>query len=125
MSDRSRARRSNLVQAIYAHSFQQDSPQQLSEIAAGQSAELRDQMKKLLAILPQLDAELTRVAPERPISDINSVDRAILRALLFEARTTDTPPKVLVNEAIELSKEFGSESSPKFVNAVLARLLLD
>lgn len=69
----------------------------------------------------QLDAELQPIAPEWPISTISSVDRNILRMGLYElTRTAATvPPKVAINEAVELAKAFGSDNSSKFINGVL------
>ena len=82
-------------------------------------------IREIIAILPEIDAQIVTVAPERPIAEINRVDLAILRTILWEARTKKTPHKVLVDEGIELAKAYGSDHSSQFVNAVLARLLLD
>jgi N utilization substance protein B len=72
----------------------------------------------------QLDAELQPIAPEWPIDQIARMDRIILRMGLFELEDTkDVPPKVVINEAIELAKAFGSENSSKFVNGVLGTAL--
>ncbi len=79
---------------------------------------------KILTSLTELDAEIQVVAPERPLSEINQVDLAILRSIVFESKHKDTPKKVLINEAIEMAKEFGSESSSRFINGALATLLL-
>ncbi len=80
---------------------------------------------KILESLEELDKEIQAVAPERPLSDINKIDLAILRSILFEAKHKKTPKKVLINEAVELAKEFGSDNSSRFVNGVLAKLLLE
>ena len=68
-----------------------------------------------------LDKELQPLAPEWPISSISAIDRNVLRIGLFElTRRKDTvPPKVAINEAVELAKAFGSENSSKFINGVL------
>lgn len=68
-----------------------------------------------------LDAALAPMAPEWPISSIAAIDRNILRMGLYElSECRDTiPPKVAINEAVELAKAFGSENSSKFVNGVL------
>lgn len=68
-----------------------------------------------------LDKELQPMAPEWPIASISSVDRNVLRIGLFElTRRKDTvPPKVAINEAVELAKAFGSDNSSKFINGVL------
>ena len=69
-----------------------------------------------------LDTIIEKAAPEWPISQIAVVDRNILRLGLYELLYGDynaVPPKVAINEAIELAKSFGGESSGKFVNGVL------
>jgi N utilization substance protein B len=72
----------------------------------------------------ELDDELQPVAPEWPIEQIARMDRVILRMGLFELKyAQDVPPKVVINEAVELAKAFGSENSSKFVNGVLGTVL--
>ena len=72
----------------------------------------------------ELNILLQPVAPEWPINQIARMDRVILHIgayeLLFES---DVPPKVVINEAVELSKGFGGENSSKFVNGVLGTVL--
>ena len=73
---------------------------------------------------PALDAIIHRIAPEWPIDQMAPVDRNILRLAAFEILYyPDTPPKVAINEAVELAKIFGSDSSGRFVNGVLGTLL--
>jgi N utilization substance protein B len=70
-----------------------------------------------------LDTLIAQYAPEWPLDQVASIDRNILRIALWEmALHVDTPIKVLINEAVELSKTFGSESTPRFVNGVLGSL---
>lgn len=83
-------------------------------------------MKRLLEGViekkPDLDLIITKAAPEWPIEKISRVDRNILRIGLFELLFSDrseVPAKVAINEAIELGKNFGGESSGRFVNGVL------
>ncbi|UTX51600.1 transcription antitermination factor NusB [Candidatus Saccharibacteria bacterium TM7i] len=68
-----------------------------------------------------LDGTIQPVAPDWPIEQIARVDRAILRIGVFELlhRGDVVPPKVAINEAVELAKAFGSDNSSKFVNGVL------
>ena len=67
-----------------------------------------------------IDVLIRRHAPAWPIDQLSIIDRNILRIALFEIFFSDeTPFKVAINEAIELAKTFGSESSPKFINGVL------
>jgi N utilization substance protein B len=72
--------------------------------------------------LPKIDEIIQKAAPEWPLDQITIVDRNILRIGLFEllfGNKEEVPPKVAINEAIELAKSFGGESSGKFVNGVL------
>lgn len=72
--------------------------------------------------LKEIDEIIKKAAPQWPIEQISIVDRNILRIgiyeLLYEDKTA-VPPKVAINEAIELAKSFGGENSGKFVNGVL------
>ena len=69
----------------------------------------------------ELDNILQPIAPEWPIDQIARVDRTILRMALYELKESGdvVPPKVAINEAVELAKAFGSDNSSKFVNGVL------
>lgn len=72
-----------------------------------------------------IDKIIEKAAPQWPISQISVVDRNILRLGLYELLYEDkkaVPPKVAINEAIELAKNFGGESSGKFVNGVLGTI---
>lgn len=71
--------------------------------------------------LDALDTAIQPIAPEWPIEQIARVDRTILRVGLYELlhRGDSVPPKVAINEAVELAKAFGSDNSSKFVNGVL------
>jgi N utilization substance protein B len=72
----------------------------------------------------ELDLELARYAPEWPVDQVAIIDRNILRIALWEMLfTEDTPVKVIINEAIELGKMYGSDSTPRFVNGVLGSLV--
>lgn len=73
----------------------------------------------------EIDHLIGEAAPEWPLHQMNKVDLAILRTILLESIEKSTPKKVLVDEAIELAKAYGTDSSPKFVNGVLGKLLLD
>ncbi len=71
----------------------------------------------------ELDRMIARYAPEWPVEQIALVDRNILRIALWEfAIRGETPTSVAINEAVELAKAFGSETSPRFVNGVLGSL---
>jgi len=67
----------------------------------------------------EVDKLIVEVAPEWPIEQVATIDRNILRLAIYELIFTETPPKVVINEAIELAKTFGSDTSSKFINGVL------
>jgi N utilization substance protein B len=67
----------------------------------------------------ELDEIIEMIASEWPVDQMAPVDRNILRVALFELRDSDTPVKVVINEAVELAKTFGSDSSRRFVNGAL------
>ena len=72
--------------------------------------------------LSELDKIIEKAAPEWPIEQITIIDRNVLRLGLYEllfGKKEEVPPKVAINEAIELAKNFGGESSGKFINGVL------
>ncbi len=72
----------------------------------------------------QIDDIIRPVAPEWPIEQIARMDRAILRIGVYELLFADNvPPKVAINEAVELAKAFGGENSSKFINGVLGTVL--
>jgi N utilization substance protein B len=72
----------------------------------------------------KLDKQIQPVAPEWPIDQIARMDRLILRIGLYELdNEADVPPKVVINEAVELAKAFGGDNSSKFINGVLGTLL--
>jgi len=76
-------------------------------------------------LVNQLDEIISKHAPEWPLDQVAVVDRNILRIALWEFAVAEcTPVKVAINEAIELAKVFGSDSTPRFVNGVLGSLAL-
>jgi len=75
--------------------------------------------------LEEIDTLITESAPDWPLDQITNVDRNVLRLGIFElkyANASDVPPKVAINESIELAKTFGGASSGKFVNGVLGTI---
>ena len=76
-------------------------------------------VRKKLSII---DKEIIKYATEWPLDQITTIDRNILRLGIYELMYTETPPRVAINEAIEVAKSFGGDSSGKFVNGVLGTL---
>ncbi len=80
---------------------------------------LGDLVRGVLENLEELDKMIARFAPDWPINQMAIVDRNLLRMAVHELTGGDTPPKVAINEAVELARVFGSDSSSRFVNGVL------
>lgn len=103
-------RRQKLIEELFKFQFHE---QNVSE-----------ETKKILAQTGKVDTLIEKAAPEFPIDKINRVDLAILRLAIYELVVEkDTPEKVVVDEAIELAKEYGGETSPSFINGVLGNIL--
>lgn len=123
-----------VVQTLYEYEFRTevgDSWVEATEILARNIQKYQDSVgdidfvKQLLAGVlekqAELDEKLQPLAPEWPIQQIGRIDRAILRLGLYELlySSEKVPHKVVINEAVELAKAFGSDNSGKFVNGVL------
>lgn len=77
----------------------------------------------ILEHIDELNGVIVKYAPEWPLDQITAVDRNVLRIGIYELiHNSDIPPKVAINEAIELAKTFGGPSSGKFVNGVLGSI---
>ncbi|MGV8027334.1 MAG: transcription antitermination factor NusB [Anaerolineaceae bacterium] len=77
----------------------------------------------IVPLSEKLDMMISENAPEWPLDQISSIDKNIIRIALWEfAVSKITPVKVAINEAVELAKVYGSDSSPRFVNGVLGSL---
>ncbi len=91
------------------------------------SEELSEFARQIIfGVLPftgKFDQLISKYAPEWPLDQMAAIDRNILRIALWEfAVSHETPLKVAINEAVELAKQFGSDSAPRFVNGVLGSL---
>jgi transcription antitermination protein NusB len=85
-------------------------------------------LQRIVEHLDELDQMITELAPEWPLDKIAIIDRNILRIGLSEllyADHNEVPPKVAINESIEMAKGFGGQSSPRFVNGVLGTVYRD
>jgi len=104
-------KRQDIVQLLFSYSF---TAQKISDPKA----------LEVITKISQIDETVKSIAPEFPIDKINKVDLSVLRLAIFELQfEKKTPPKVIIDEAIELAKEFGGDSSPGFVNGALGKLL--
>jgi N utilization substance protein B len=80
-------------------------------------------VKGVLQHKSEVDALIKKFAPAFPIEQMSIIDKSILRLAIFEILFSDnTPLKVAINEAIELAKDFGSDSSPRLVNGILGSI---
>ncbi|HEU5121497.1 MAG TPA: transcription antitermination factor NusB [Candidatus Saccharimonadales bacterium] len=122
------------LQSLYEYEFRtqsQDETVSIDEILERNLARYEDMIddkdfvmslvKGVIAEQDELDSKIRPIAPDWPIEQIARIDRAILRMGLYELlRLSElVPPKVAINEAVELAKAFGSDNSSKFVNGVL------
>jgi N utilization substance protein B len=83
-----------------------------------------EKAKKILENLEFIDKQIIKAAPEFPIEKINKIDLAILRLSVFDLLIDKSqPPKVIIDEAIELAKEYGGEKSPQFINGALGKII--
>lgn len=82
------------------------------------------EVAQIVGHLTDIDKKIEVAAPEWPVDKIAKIDLAILRLALFELIVEKKePPKVVIDEAIELAKEYGNEHSSKFINGVLGTVL--
>ena len=129
MKPRTRAR-SLALQVLYEVDIANHPPADIYRLRLEEnplSDELSDFARQIIfGVLPMtltLDQIIAKYAPEWPLDQIAAIDRNILRMALWEfAVYHDTPIKVAINEAVELAKQYGSDSAPRFVNGVLGAL---
>ena len=126
-----RRARSQALQVLYEVDSVGHAPDDVLSRQSDEDETLSDDAKEFLERVvkgtfeatPRLDRLIAECAPEWPVEQLAVVDRNILRLALWEfAASDETPLKVAINEAVELAKAFGSDSSPRFVNGVLGTL---
>lgn len=79
-------------------------------------------VQKILDQKEKINKLISNAAPQWPVDKLNKIDLVILWLAIYELENEDTPPKVVIDEAVELAKEFGAESSSSFVNGVLGTI---
>lgn len=113
MPDKRHTKRIEIIQELYSLFFN------------GKN-KLSDKSLKVTTFFDKLDILIEKSAPKFTISQIAKVDLSILHLALYELLIEKSePPKVIINEAIELAKEMGGEKSPGFINAVLGKIYED
>lgn len=123
------------MQSLFEWDFHGRAPDRLKEITKRNIGEFApgmddprfvfDLVEGVVQHLPTIDALIGSTAPDWPLESITTVDRNVLRLGIFELKfgqAPDVPPKVAINEAIELAKTFGGASSGKFVNGILGAI---
>jgi N utilization substance protein B len=118
------------LQALYEldctrHKVEETSPRlRAGETLAQEALSFSEELVKgVLQHKSELDALIKKFAPAFPVEQMSIIDRNILRLAIFEISFSDkTPIKVAINEAVELAKDFGSESSPRLINGVLGSI---
>jgi len=134
MSSRHLAR-SIVLQSLYEWDFRKYSQEKLKEIVKRNIEKLAsgientkfiyDLIEGIMKFWPKINKIIEKAAPEWPIEQITIIDRNVLRIGLYElifSNHKDVPPKVAINEAIELAKTYSGESSGKFINGVLGTI---
>lgn len=102
-------RRQHLVQELFSTQFH--------------TQEVSPESKDILKHVDEIDAKIQEVAPDFPVDKINRVDLAILRLAIYELLfDKKAPQNVIIDEAVELAKEYANETSPSFVNGVLGNI---
>lgn len=127
--------RSVAMQSLYEWDFKGKHDEMLPEIIAHNTKEfatgieddsfIEGLVNGTLAKIDQIDKIIEKAAPQWPIDQIAMVDRAVLRLGIYEllfGNRDEVPPKVAINESIELAKSFGGDASGKFVNGVLGTI---
>lgn len=119
-----------IMQSMYEWDFRQDEP--LGDILKRNINNFKEDCDKDFILettggieknIKKIDQVIIEAAPEWPIEQIAIIDKTILRLAVYELLfDTDIPPKVVINEAVELAKSYGSDSSFKFINGVLGTL---
>ena len=123
------------MQSLYEWDFKGQDPSSLADITDHNVSEFAPGMESATFIktlvagvvekIHEIDEIIQKAAPQWPIDQIAMVDRAVLRLGIYEllfGNHDEVPPKVAINESIELAKTFGGDSSGKFVNGVLGTI---
>lgn len=109
-SDPRHKKRVKLVQSLFSLTF-----------AGGKAT--YPELKKILEQKETLDGYIAQAAPERPLEKIAKIDLAILRLAVYELIIEKKqPPKVIIDEAVEIAKEYGGEGSAPFINGALGNI---
>lgn len=113
-SDPRHQRRRKIIKKLFAYSFQNQD----------QKINSKNLIWPIVDQLAVIDKQIAQAAPDFPLERLNRIDLSILRLAVFELLVEKKePPKAIIDEAIELAKEFGSENSPGFINGALGAII--
>jgi len=104
------------------HKARKEVVKQLFAKSFAEQDKLSPETNDILSKLESIDKRIQEAAPAWPIEKLNRIDLAVLRLALYELDKNEAPPKVVIDEAVELAKEYGSENSSSFVNGVLGTI---
>ncbi len=104
-------KRKNIVKQLFAEDF-------------ARQAKTIPEMSLIKKSLKKIDKIIKTSAPTWPVEKINKIDLAILRYAIYEMLKNEAPKKVVIDEAVEIAKEYGSENSSSFINGVLGTIIL-
>ena len=108
-------KRISIIKTLFALSFNRKQTQE---------ANIDPTITKIIKSFKQIDEIIEKYAPKYPVEKISKIDLAILRLSVYELMLDKkNPPKVIIDEAVELAKEYGNEKSYSFINGVLGSLL--
>jgi N utilization substance protein B len=103
------------------HYFEEE---ELSGMTEDERSQMTDKFNHIKEMIPEIDAKINGVARGWKTDRMGKAELAILRLAVYEMQYDETVPvKVAINEAVELSKKYGGEDSPAFVNGILAKLV--
>ncbi len=89
-----------------------------------ENGERLEKTTEIIAHIAEIDPEIKEAAVERPLADINKIDFAVLRQAIYELLISkDVPVRVVVDEAVEIGKEYGTDTSGSFINGVLGKII--
>ena len=118
------------MQTLFEYDFRDDSDieeiksRNINEYSEATDSEFVEKLVDgTISKLEKIDKDIEKAAPEWPIDQISLIDKSILRLAIFELQNEkDVPAKVVINEAVELGKQFGGDNSSKFINGVLGTI---
>lgn len=101
-------KRIQIVHALFAYSFD------ATQVAL---------IEEIVPHLDEIDDAIRKIAKDHPLETINKLDLAIIRLGVFELTNQHLAPGIVIDEAVEIAKEYGGEKSPMFINAVLGKIV--